>query len=115
MNDPESDNIDHEIFSSLESNNLSHKNNKNIKDFNKSSIEEQILEKELEYIEDLDNLFENYVKEDLEKNLIREDGKYQSIHTENSSITYSSNAAINETFIELPPQWTFDNLFEEIN
>lgn len=117
MNNPESDNIGDQIFSSLESNNLSHENDKNIEDLNKSSMEEQILTKELEYPKDFDEFFESHVKEDLKERRhgVMEVRKYQSIPTGNSCSTNFSNAAINQTFIELPPQWTFDNLFEEIN
>lgn len=115
MNNPECDNIGDQIFSSLESSNLSQKNDKSIKDVNESSREEQILEKELEYPKDFDDFFQSHLKEDLKSNLVMEGEKYQSIPSENNSSTISGNAEINQTFIELPPQWTFDNLFEDIN
>ena len=93
---------------------MPHGSGKNIKDSNKSSFEEQISEQELEFYKELEGFFES-CEEKYTKSKPEMEIKCQSNLVENNDSTICSTGKINETFIEPFPQWTFDNLYEDIN
>lgn len=114
LNNSEDDYVDDQIFSSLELNHLSYEDGKNIEDSNASFLEEQILPQELECYKDLEGFFENSVEGIAKSEPNMERSRVWSASGENDSNYISMTDKINETFIELP-QWTFDNLYEDIN
>lgn len=97
------------LLSLQESNPLSHEKNEHVQEFGQSSLKKAVLEEKHENLERIDDDFlGSFVN-----------GNFRSQHILNIDPKKNSAGIINTeaylSSLELPPQWSFDDICEEIN
>lgn len=92
-------------ISAFGSNHLPFENDTNANELCRAHLDHQLLEEDPEFLKDFQQFFFGLFKEKIDA---------QSV-VENAVSVNTNNSDVHQTFSELPHQWTFDNLVEEMN
>lgn len=108
LTNPDDTTNDH-LLSLVESNQVSIEKNKHVQEFGESSSKNQALEEIYENLEVIDDDFlESFVNGNFRSKLI-----LKVSPSKNSTDVVNPEA--NHFSLQLPPQWSFDDVYEEIN